>query len=72
MILREYNSGKRRCVSCGKTTFHTRKVNEEIRVRVCRKCERILPVEFWAGVIAVDAKRVVGETTGRKEKRNEG
>lgn len=67
MILREYNSGKRRCVSCGKTTFHTRKVNEEIRVRVCKKCERRLPVAFWAGIIAVDIQHVVKEMTGKKE-----
>lgn len=61
MNIREYDSGKGRCVQCGKATLHTRKISEEIRVRVCKECEQKLPDAFWDGVITMDAKYEKGD-----------
>lgn len=55
--MREYNSGKSKCVSCGNATLHTKRVSDDIRVRVCKKCEKRLPKAFWDGIKTVDANR---------------
>jgi hypothetical protein len=53
----EYDSGKNCCAVCGRPTLHTHAVTETLRVRVCRKCEKRMPPEFWKGVAVVDQRR---------------
>lgn len=60
MKITEYDSGKKRCAVCGKPTLHTREVSEAVRVRVCKKCEKRMPSEFWRGILVVDAERTEG------------
>lgn len=52
--MREYDSGNCRCVRCGKATLHTKRVSDDIRVRVCKKCEKSLSAAFWDGIAVVD------------------
>jgi hypothetical protein len=57
----EYNSAPSRCVQCGRFTLHTHEVKRTddriVRVRVCRRCEKRMPPEFWKGVAMVDQRR---------------
>lgn len=55
--MREYNSGGCKCVACGNATFHTKRVSADIRVRICKKCEKSLPAAFWDGMVTVDAAK---------------
>jgi hypothetical protein len=57
MKITEYGSGKGNCAVCGKPTLHTRTVNETVRVRCCKKCEKRMPDEFFKGILMIDEER---------------
>ena len=62
----EYDSGDCRCVSCGSATLRTKRVSNDIRVCVCKKCEKRLSVAFWDGIETVDARRTA-QSQNKKE-----
>jgi NMD protein affecting ribosome stability and mRNA decay len=59
MKITEYDSGAGKCVSCGKNTLHTVQVKENVRMRICRKCDRRIGKALIDGVLMVDDGRKV-------------
>lgn len=60
MKITEYDSGKGNCAVCGKPTLHTHTVNEAVRVRCCKKCEKRMLAEFFKGILIIDERRKAG------------
>jgi hypothetical protein len=57
MKITKYDSGKGNCAVCGKPTLHTHAVNETVRVRCCKKCEKRMPAEFFKGILIINERR---------------